>query len=293
MTTMVRGNWRILGLIFGVLAAASLLAYPGMGVEPSLGLATASHSPEPREGATRQSSLFPWTSFVSPAPATQGRETGTDSSEPGVEAASLSRAASPSRVVRRGARTDKVVALTFDDGWNEDACRSIADTLRSHGVTGTFFVNGIHLRNAPARWRAILRGFPVANHTRTHRWLTRIEEDSIRRQIRLNEHDHQKALGRPLLKILRPPYGAYDERVLRVAGELGYDRTVLWDVSSGDTTRGATVGSVIRNASRGRNGSVVLMHCGPSVTPAALPAIIRSYRDRGFELVGLDRLFPR
>jgi peptidoglycan-N-acetylglucosamine deacetylase len=198
-----------------------------------------------------------------------------------------------SQVVRNGPRTAKVVALTFDDGWNQAGCRSIANTLRSYGVKGTFFINGVHLQNAPAAWRSILRGFPVANHTRSHPWLTRISEASIRRQIRTNEGIHRRVLGRSMLKILRPPYGAYDQRVLRIAGELGYRRTLLWDVSSGDTDRGASVSSVVRNATRGRSGSVVLLHCGPSVTPAALPAIIRSYKSRGFKLVGLDRLFSQ
>jgi peptidoglycan/xylan/chitin deacetylase (PgdA/CDA1 family) len=201
--------------------------------------------------------------------------------------------AAASTVVRHGPRTQKVVALTFDDGWSRSRCATIASTLRSHGVVGTFFINGMHLQAAPAQWRRILRGFPVANHTRSHRWLTRIPEASIRRQIRTNERIHQQVLGRAIMKVLRPPYGAYDSRVLRIAGELGYRTTLLWDVSSGDTARGATVQSVIRNATRGRSGSVVLLHCGPSVTPAALPAIIRSYKARGFQLVGVERVLRR
>ena len=196
-------------------------------------------------------------------------------------------------ILRHGPRTERVVALTFDDGWDPDACESIARTLRATGAVATFFVNGMRLQLDPGRWRDILGDFPVANHTRSHRWLTRIGSESAARQIRTNERIHEDILGRPMLKMLRPPYGTYDESVLEVAMDLGYRDIILWDTSSADTSTAATVRSVVRNATRGKNGSIVLMHCGPPVTPRALPAIIRDYRARGFRLVGLDELFER
>ena len=47
---------------------------------------------------------------------------------------------------------------------------------------------------------------------------------------------------------------------------------------------------VIERATAGGSGAIILMHCGPSVTVRALPAIIRSYRQRGYQLVGLSTL---
>ena len=52
----------------------------------------------------------------------------------------------------------------------------------------------------------------------------------------------------------------------------------------------ATVSRIIANASRGRNGSVVLMHCGPGVTPPAVGAIIDHYRASGYRLVTVGEL---
>ena len=48
-----------------------------------------------------------------------------------------------------------------------------------------------------------------------------------------------------MVKVLRPPYGASDQRVLRIAGELGYRYVLLWDVSAADTSPSATVSRVI------------------------------------------------
>jgi hypothetical protein len=141
------------------------------------------------------------------------------------------------------------------------------------------------MRSAPARWRSILRGFPVANHTDSHPWLTTLSASGIRQEVAGNEATVERLLGRSMLKLLRPPNGAYDQQVLDVAGGLGY-RLVLWDVDSGDTATSSTT-SVIHYATGGINGSIVLLHCGPSVTPAALGSIISSYRARGFKFVDL------
>jgi peptidoglycan-N-acetylglucosamine deacetylase len=195
-----------------------------------------------------------------------------------------------STVITRGSDQRAMVALTFDDGWSLPNCERIAEVLRQTRTPATFFINGSNIARDPARWRALLEGFEVANHTRSHPFLPRIPDASIRREVAGDERLIESILGREMLRMVRPPYGAYDQRVLRVLGEIGYDRTVLWDRSSGDTSSGATATRVFRAATRGRGGSIVLMHCGPSATPAALPAIIKSYRARGYRLVGLTDL---
>jgi peptidoglycan/xylan/chitin deacetylase (PgdA/CDA1 family) len=197
--------------------------------------------------------------------------------------------AQASSVITHGPREQRWVALTFDDGWSADRCASIVRTLRAKRAPATFFINGAIIAGAPARWRAMLEGFSIANHTRTHPFLTQLGPGDIRTQIASNEAVIERALGRPMLKLLRPPYGAYDSQVVSIADSLGY-RTILWDTSGGDTTSGATTSSVIRNAVRGGSGAVVLLHCGPSVTPAAVGPIIDSYRARGYRLVDLGQM---
>ncbi len=92
-----------------------------------------------------------------------------------------------------------------------------------------------------------------------------------------------------MLRLLRPSYGAYDPEVLRIAAALGY-HTVLWDTDSGDGRSGATTRSIIANASRGGDGAVVLLHCGPKATVDAVGRIIDRYRARGYRLVDLGQL---
>jgi peptidoglycan/xylan/chitin deacetylase (PgdA/CDA1 family) len=189
--------------------------------------------------------------------------------------------------VSSGARSSGAVALTFDDGYDRSACARIGRTLRAHGARGTFFINGVNLRSAPGAWRRILRGQAVGNHSWSHLDLTRHDDSTVRAQILRNELVHERILGRPMSKLLRPPYGAEDVRVRRIAGALGYRRTVLWSVDTGDWRSSASVRSIIDRAIGAPQGSIILMHCGPAETPLALPAIIRHYQARGIELAGL------
>jgi peptidoglycan/xylan/chitin deacetylase (PgdA/CDA1 family) len=192
-------------------------------------------------------------------------------------------------VVTHGSRERPWVALTFDDGWDVGRCERIADTLRGKRATATFFINGSVMREAPARWRRALGTFPVANHTASHvdlRWLSRA---AIRAEVAGDEARIEAILRRPMLRLLRPPYGGYDADVLAVAEALGY-RLVLWDIEAGDTFPGATTGGVVSRALQGGRGSIVLLHCGPAVTPAAVGRIVDAYRARGLTLVGLDRM---
>lgn len=192
--------------------------------------------------------------------------------------------------ISSGPATQRAVALTFDDGWDMGACARITSILRAHDAVGTFFINGRYVNGAPDAWRAALRGMDVGNHTRAHLDLRRLDAAEIRSQIAGDERLLEQRLHRPILKLLRPPYGSYDHRVVRIARSLGYRRIVLWDRDTVDWSSSATVSGVISRATTGTSGSIVLMHCGPAVTVRALPAIIRSYHQRGYRLVGLGQL---
>ena len=191
-------------------------------------------------------------------------------------------------VIRSGPRSSGAVALTFDDGFNSAACRSIADTLRRNDAVGTFFINGMHLLSEPTKWRNILQGMPVGNHTRSHRDLTGEPHPVVKKQILENERIHEEVLGRPMLKVLRPPYGAYGDRVRIIAKQLGYDRLAMWNVDTQDWKPGTSARAIVRRAARAPAGSIILMHCSRGATAKAMPKIVRRYQARGIKLEGLE-----
>ena len=84
-------------------------------------------------------------------------------------------------------------------------------------------------------------------------------------------------------------YFITDTLVLVAAASLGYRDLVLWNVDDRDT-QGASASQATAYAERGGRGSIVLMHCGPSITPAILPAVIDYYRARGYRFVTIPTL---
>ena len=194
--------------------------------------------------------------------------------------------------VYNGSREHRTIALTFDDGYYPAAVQSIADTLRREGVRATFFPTSQAVKSSPALWRRVAAaGHPIANHTINHPNLTTLGYGSIVTQITASRTTIQNVTGYAQAPFVRPPYGAWNSTVVRAAADSGYRKVVLWDVDSQDWRRPST-SRLIYNATRGRNGSIVLMHTLPG-TASALPSIIRFYKSRGYQFVTVPQMFPR
>ena len=126
--------------------------------------------------------------------------------------------------------TEKVIALSFDDG---PQATPVLDTLlavlASRHAHATFFAIGGELVRVPDVGRRLLAaGHELGNHSWTHPHLDSIGVDSM--HIELARTDSLlRALGAKGRILLRPPYGAFDENVLR---ELKHARrtVALFDV---------------------------------------------------------------
>src|SRR5690625_931211 len=90
-------------------------------------------------------------------------------------AASIPVSAAPSKVISKGNTTEKVVALTFDDGAGGRNVPSILRTLSAHNVKATFFLTGAGGTKYGNNIRAIAnQGHQIANHSYTHPQFTKI-----------------------------------------------------------------------------------------------------------------------
>ena len=96
--------------------------------------------------------------------------------------------------------------------------------------------------------------------------------------------------GAAMVPVFWPPYGAWDRGLLAVALAAKFAAVLLWDTTAGDTSARASPAPLVRSATRGTNGSVVLAHGGPALTPLILPTVIAVYRDLGFRFVSVPEL---
>ena len=195
------------------------------------------------------------------------------------------------RVVSHGPRSQPVIALTFDDGTSPANCRRILATLVEQHVPATFFPLAEAMSLDPAFWRLVAAvGDPVGDHTYSHPQLPTLSLAGQFAEIDRGRRVAEVVLGRPLLRVFRPPYGAYNAVTLTAAARAGFATVLLWDVSDRSTSPTASLAKMRWAAEQGTNGSVVLMHCGPNVTPFLLSDVIASYRARGFRFVTVAQL---
>jgi len=206
-------------------------------------------------------------------------------------AAATSAADATVRLVYRGSHAKPVVALTFDDGYSASNCAKILDTLERRHVTATFFPYAWSVSAAPAFWRRVAAdGYPIANHTTSHPDMTRLSLADAISEITRARRIIERITRQPMIRVFRPPYGAWNATVLEASREAGFPTVLLWDVDTRDWSHSATASSVLRAGLRGSNGSVILMHCGPSVTPQILDQLITGYEKRGFGFVTVPQL---
>ncbi len=190
-----------------------------------------------------------------------------------------------------GPRDRRVVALTFDDGYAPWNVRRIVAILREERVRATFFLNGVYMRRDPALWRAIGQdGHAIGNHTYLHRDVTKMSADRLIADLVRNQRVVEAATGTPMAPIFRPPYGRRNATSDAAAAAAGFAAIVMWDTSARDATYTPDARASLRAATRGRSGSIVLLHAGPSLTPRILREVIKSYRDRGFGFVTVPEL---
>jgi peptidoglycan/xylan/chitin deacetylase (PgdA/CDA1 family) len=189
--------------------------------------------------------------------------------------------------------TDKVIAITIDDGYSADTCLRMARTLRTTGATATFFPVGAAVRAHPKAWRSIAADFPIANHTNSHPLLVNLSHAGIVREIKRQATSVAAITGVAVLPYLRPPGGSWSEHVRQAAGAAGIKALIIWDTTAADTALHSSPAAMLRTALRGGPGSILLMHCNRSVSATLLPGIIKGYRARGFRFVTVEQLITR
>ena len=156
-------------------------------------------------------------------------------------------------------------------------------------VKGTFFVLGTQVRiQSETILRMFQEGHQIGNHTWDHPNLTQIGDDQIREQLELTDDLITQIIGVPT-PFLRPPYGAYDDRVLAASAL----PIIFWSVDPLDwKDRDAEV--VASRIIDAPIGAIILAHDIHKSTVAAVPAIIAALKARGIHFVTVSELYaPR
>jgi peptidoglycan-N-acetylglucosamine deacetylase len=189
--------------------------------------------------------------------------------------------------------SEKVVALTFDDGPYPVLTMETLKILDNHKIKATFFVIGNRAVRYPDLVKAIAaRGHAIGNHTYTHPPdFRRLTGKELLYEIDKSENLISALTGiRPT--IFRPPRGIINRKEIELLARNGYT-TVLWSASP---YHGAAdpVLMAERVVDRIRPGGIILMHDGripirwKDVKAAGL--VIEMLQKKGWRFVTVPQL---
>lgn len=188
--------------------------------------------------------------------------------------------------------SEKVIALTFDDGPDENATLEVVNILNEYGVPGTFFLLGEQMNRYPDTVKAILEGgHSIGNHSWSHKRPTDINTDEVMDEVNKAE---KRIMGYGVeTKLFRPPYGLVHRSQMPELIEAGYC-VICWSVDSMDWYLDNANQIATCVLEKAHPGAIVLMHSAggnynKEATIKALPVIIETLLDEGYRFVGLGQ----
>lgn len=186
-------------------------------------------------------------------------------------------------------RDDNLISISFDAAWGGDQTMKILDILDEYQVKTTFFLVDIWTQRFPELVKEIVaRGHELGNHSTSHPQMSQLSKEKMRQELKVMSDNAQALTGvRPTL--FRPPYGDYNNDVVLVAREEGYE-VIQWSVDSLDWKNRGVQDLISKSTKNVKSGDIILFHNDSKYILDALPSILKSYREQGLKIVPISQI---
>lgn len=189
-------------------------------------------------------------------------------------------------------REEKLVSITFDCAWGTDHTDAILDALKAAGVRATFFMTEFWAEKNDSYVRKIdSYGCEIGTHSATHSYMSKQNAGEIRQELTTSAAAIENITGKSV-DLFRPPFGDYDDNLIKTASELGF-YTIQWDVDSLDWKDLKATDIALRVINGVKNGSIILLHNNGLHTAEAVPTIISTLKNSGYTFVPVGELIYR
>lgn len=179
-----------------------------------------------------------------------------------------------------------LVAITFDDGPHPSYTNTILDELKKRNAVATFFVLGNRAQYYPEiLQRIISEGSEIGNHTWSHKQLTLLTPEDIKKQINDTQRVIKSSTG-IAPTIMRPPYGSINKNVRQQVNM----PIILWSVDPEDwkyKDRDIIVGHILTHT---KDGDITLQHDLYKTTVESVGPILDELIARGYKFVTVSQL---
>ena len=184
---------------------------------------------------------------------------------------------------------EKQVAISFDAAWGADKTQEIIDICKEYNVTATFFLVGFWVDKYPETVKAIDEaGLEIGTHSNTHPDMVKLDYDTMKKELTTSMEKITEITGKDV-KVFRPPYGSYNNTLIKVCDELGLS-AIQWDVDSLDW-KGLSASEITnRVMQKAKNGSIILMHNNADHVTDALRLSLDWLINKGYKVTSVGEL---
>ncbi len=189
-------------------------------------------------------------------------------------------------------REDKVVSISFDCAWGVEYTDEILNALKVSNVRATWFMVEFWTEKYVDYVKKIDgAGHEIGTHSSTHSYMSKQNAEEIKLELSTSSEAIESLTGKKV-ELFRPPYGDYDDELIKTASEQGY-YSIQWDVDSLDWKDLSAADIAMRVINGVQSGSIILMHNNGLHTAEAVPIILETLKNRGYSFVPIGELIYR
>ena len=190
--------------------------------------------------------------------------------------------------------SEKIVALTFDDGPDEVMTPKVLAVLKQYDIKATFFMVGSKVAQRPHIVREMIaEGHNIGNHTYSHKGMFPLSgAEEVEMELR-KCNDAIAEISGEQPKLFRPPFGVTNPIIGRVVRELGLN-SIGWSIRSLDTVSKRSREDVYTKVIRQLHpGAVILLHDRCKDADILLQMLIPKIIEKGYRFTTIDNLIQR
>lgn len=185
--------------------------------------------------------------------------------------------------------SEKVIALTFDDGPAEETEKVLA-VLKEFGVAATFFCIGNRIAGKERILEQMnIQGHLIGNHSFSHGFFFdfKTKSEFVKDLELCNDAIFKVIHKKP--NFFRPPYGVTTPGLSRATQKMGLE-VIGWNIRSLDTSILDKETVLQRIKDRLQPGSILLMHDTVTGTDLVLKQVLIYLKEQNYRVVSVEQL---
>lgn len=193
-----------------------------------------------------------------------------------------------------GDTENKILYLTFDEGYERGNTPAILDTLKKLNIKAAFFVVKPYIDTCPEIVKRMVdEGHLVCNHSSHHPSMPSIKDiNKFKKEFREVEESFKNLTGQDIPKFFRPPMGKYSKFSLVQTKNLGY-KTVFWSFAYRDwmiDSQPSTSEGIKKIKNGVFPGCIMLLHAVSDTNTQILEQVLSDLQKEGYEFRTLNDL---